>query len=109
MFNLNDFRFAKPYYRQGEFLELFSISLSTLMRFMEEWLDNGRNLEEMGHLNIKGFKETCWEPKAFLNWLVENKIEVPARFDYEVSEQNKLQNISLNIPNKLNQLKGARQ
>ena len=89
MFNLNDFRFAKPYYRQGEFLELFSISLSTLKRFMEEWLDNGRNLEEMGHLNIKGFKETCWEPKAFLNWLIENKLEVPLKYDYQLKKKYK--------------------
>jgi hypothetical protein len=39
-----------------------------------------------------------------------NKIEVPVRFDYEVTEQKKLKNNVLNIPNKLNQqLKGARQ
>ena len=107
MFNLNDFRFAKPYYRQGEFLELFSISLSTLKRFMEEWLDNGRNLEEMGHLNIKGFKETCWEPRAFLNWLIENKLEVPAKYDYQLNEQKKLNQNVINIPKKQQQLKGV--
>jgi hypothetical protein len=62
----------------------------------------------MGHLNIKGFKEICWIPITFINWLVENKIEVPVRFDYQVSEQRKLKTNILNIPKKLNQqLKGV--
>jgi hypothetical protein len=42
---------------------------------MEEWVNNGNNLQDMGHLNIKGFKETCWEPRTFLNWLIENKTD----------------------------------
>lgn len=90
MFNLTDYKFDKPYYRQGEFLELFSISLSTLKRFMEDWVNSGKNLNEMGHLNIQGFRETCWEPRAFLAWLIENKLEAPVKYDYQISEQKKL-------------------
>jgi hypothetical protein len=108
MINLTNFKFDKPYYRQSEFLLLFSISESCLKRYVKEWTDVGKNPEDMGHLNIKGFKEICWIPITFINWLVENKIEVPVRFDYQVSEQHKLKTNILNIPKKLNQqLKGV--
>jgi hypothetical protein len=107
MFNLTDYKFEKPYYRQGEFLELFSISLATLKRYMEEWVNNGNNLQLMGHLNIIGFRETCWEPKTFLNWLIENKLEAPVKYDFELSEQKKLAQNVINIPKKQQQLKGV--
>jgi len=107
MFNLTDYKFEKPYYRQGKFLELFSISLATLKRYMEEWVNNGNNLQDMGHLNIIGFRETCWEPKTFLNWLIENKLEVPVKYDYQLNEQKKLNQNVINIPKKQQQLKGV--
>ena len=107
MFNLTDYKFEKPYYRQGKFLELFSISLATLKRYMEEWVNNGNNLQDMGHLNIKGFKETCREPKTFLNWIIENKLEAPVKYDYELSEQKKLTQNVINIAKKQQQLKGV--
>jgi hypothetical protein len=59
-----NFNFAKPYYRRGEFLDLFSMSESTLKRYMAEQRLKGVSLSEMGYLNIEGFREDCWIPQA---------------------------------------------
>ena len=109
MISLTNYKFDKPYYRQSIFLDLFSMSESCLKRYIKDWTDQGRDAVEMGHLNIIGFKETCWCPKTFLGWLIENKIEVPVRYDYQLAEQEKLKTNIVNIPQKQQQQKGTKQ
>ena len=79
-----NFNFAKPYYRRGEFLDLFSMSESTLKRYIAEQRLKGVSLSEMGYLNIEGFREDCWIPQTFLNWLMENKVIPEAKYDYDL-------------------------
>jgi hypothetical protein len=97
MDNLTEYKFDKPYYRQSEFIQMMSISLSTLKRYMEDWVKKGHSTAEMGYLDIEGFKENCWEPRTFMTWLIKHKINVQVKYDYEVKEQKQLQNSIINL------------
>ncbi len=63
---------------------------------MAEQLTGGGSLTEMGHLKFEGFKEACWCPIKFTSWLIENKLETEAKYDYEFAEQ---QRVRMNVVN----------
>ena len=84
-----NYTFRKPFYRQSDFLELFSLSLSTLKRYIEEWRSKGGDPSDMGKLNIQGYKEVCWNPQLFLQWLIENKVELEVKYNHEALEVEK--------------------
>lgn len=109
MENLKNFKFDRPYYRQSKLLDIFSISETTLRRYIKEWIDLGKNAQDMGHLNIKGFSEICWCPVTFLHWLIANKINVAVTYDYQKVEQDKLKSNIVSIPKKKQQQLGAKQ
>ena len=89
MFNFN---YIKPYYSEDELLELFSLTKSSLQRMREECLKSGGDLFiDMGYFYIKGIKTAMYEPKKFSAWLFENRVIPENKYDYEFSEQNKLE------------------
>jgi len=90
--NTLNYKFNKPYLPQQELEVSFSVSNSTLKRFMAEWLEQGGDLSERGHMSIKGIKQTCWNPDLFLDWIIKHKCSKPAVYDYEKLEQNKILN-----------------
>jgi hypothetical protein len=91
------YSFAKPFYRQSDFLELFSLSLPTLKRYIAEQRGEGKNVSEMGRLVIEGYREICWDPQLFLQWLLENKVKSDVRYDYELAEKNKVKTALTNL------------
>ena len=93
MFN---FRYLKPYYTQSEVLELFSLSKSTLQRYREEVMKKGGDLwVDLGYFHIDGTKEAMYEPVRLSNWLLENKINIPKPYDYQVDEIKKVSSIEI--------------
>ena len=87
-----NFKFIKPYYPEVEILVQFSLSRSTLQRYREECLKNGGDLFlDMGYFNMDGVKSPMYEPNKLSHWLFENKVSVQNKYDYEFSEQNKLE------------------
>ena len=85
-----NYTFDKPWYRQSELLDKFSVSNACLKRYMSEQLKAGKTLAEMGYLKFQGFKEPCWNPQKFIAWLFEYKLEPEAQYDYELAEQKRL-------------------
>ena len=85
------FTYLKPYYRQSELLELFSMSESTLRRMMAQHNAEGKSTASMGCFEIKGFSEKLWEPNAFQSFL-ENKISVQPKYDYESKDHKEVVN-----------------
>ena len=97
MFN---FRYLKPYYTQSEILELFSLSKSTLQRYREEVMKKGGDLRvDLGYFHIDGTKEAMYEPVRLSNWLLENKINIPKPYDYQVDEIKKVKDGLVEFPN----------
>ena len=97
MFN---FRYLKPYYTQSEVLELFSLSKSTLQRYREEVMKKGGDLwVDLGYFHIDGTKEAMYEPVRLSNWLLENKINIPKPYDYQVDEIKKVKDGLVEFPN----------
>jgi len=94
---LFNYTFVKPIYRQSDFLELFSLSLPTLKRYIQEYRDNGGDVADMGRLEIQGYREICWNPQKFLLWLLENKVVIDVRYDYEALEQTKVKKTLSNL------------
>ncbi len=87
-----NFKFIKPYYPEVEILVLFNLSRSTLQRYREECLKNGGDLFlDMGYFNMDGVKSPMYEPNKLSHWLFENKVNVQNKYDYEFSEQHKLE------------------
>lgn len=78
-----EYKFNKPFFKHEEFLEIFSLSHGTLERYKSAWLSAGKDLCEMGHLIIKGYKGACWDPQIFLKWLIANKVEKPIKYTHE--------------------------
>ena len=53
---------------------MFQLSNSQLKKFIKEWTDPGRPVEDMGYLGkIEGVRETVWSPNKFYSWLMANK------------------------------------
>ena len=44
------FKFDKPFLDKQQLLEMFNLSNGTLERYKEQWLKDGKDLSEMGHL-----------------------------------------------------------
>ena len=83
---ISEFKFDKPYYPQSEIIALFSISESTLKRYIAEC----KSADELGLFRIDGVRQNMFEPRSFLNWLIENKINGPVQYDYQVKEVDSL-------------------
>ena len=64
---------------------------------MSEQLKDGKTRTEMGWLKFEGFKEACWDPLKFTAWLVENKLEEEAQYDYEFAKQKKIRMGVINL------------
>jgi hypothetical protein len=86
IFNITNFKFNKPYFQQSEILELFNISETTLKRYIAEC----KSAQELGMFKIDGVRQNMFEPKMFLNWLIENKINGPQQYDYQKAEVDNL-------------------
>ena len=86
-----NFTFDKPWYRQTELLDKLCMSATCLKRYMAEQVKGGGNLTQMGYLKFKGFKEICWDPIKFVAWLIEYKLELEPKYDYELAEQKRVQ------------------
>ena len=80
------YNFKKPYYPQTEIIELFNISESTLKRYIAE----SKSAEDLGMFKIEGVRQNMFEPKTFLNWLIENKIKASVQYDYQKAEVDNL-------------------
>lgn len=95
------YKFNKPFYSQSELLEIFgSLSLSTLKRYMSEWISAGNEVKEMGMFRLDGVRENQWEPTTFLKWLYENKINAAYKYDYQKVEQDNLKSDLNKLTNK---------
>ena len=64
---------------------------------MSEHTQKGGDLADMGHLDIDGFREACWEPVLFRNWILNNKLNKQPKYDYEFNEQKKLKTGVVNL------------
>jgi len=53
-------------------------------------MNEGRDLKELGHFTIEGKREACFFPQMLMDWIVNNKIQNMAKYDYEEAEQQKL-------------------
>jgi|TARA_R110000796_G_scaffold43326_3_gene106471 hypothetical protein len=84
--------FSKPWYSQSEVCEVFSISETWLKTQMTLTRDKGNDLKELGHFVIDGKREACFFPQILMDWIVTNKIQSVAKYTYEVSEKQTLQN-----------------
>lgn len=84
--NINNYRFNKPYFPQSEILELFNISETTLKRYIAEC----KSANDLGMFKIEGIRQNMFEPKTFLNWLIENKIKATVQYDYQIKEVDSL-------------------
>ena len=80
------YNFKKPYYPQSEIIELFNISESTLKRYIAE----SKSANDLGMFKIEGVRQNMFEPKTFLNWLIENKIKATVQYDYQKAEVDNL-------------------
>ena len=96
---LINFKFDKPWYRQSELLDKTGGSNSCLKRYMSEQLKGGGTLSEMGYLKFQGYKEACWAPIKYTNWLIEHKLEKEPEYDYDKLEQQKLRMGIVNLNN----------
>ena len=86
IFKITDYRFNKPYFPQSEILELFNISETTLKRYIAEC----KSANDLGMFKIEGIRQNMFEPKTFLNWLIENKIKATVQYDYQKAEVDNL-------------------
>lgn len=84
--NISNFKFNKPYFPQSEILELFNISETTLKRYIAEC----KSANDLGMFKIEGIRQNMFEPKTFLNWLIENKIKATVQYDYQKAEVDNL-------------------
>ena len=84
--NITNFKFNKPYFPQSEILELFNISETTLKRYIAEC----KSANDLGMFKIEGIRQNMFEPKTFLNWLIENKIKATVQYDYQKAEVDNL-------------------
>ena len=82
--------FNKPWFSQSETCDVFCISETWLKTQMRKLLDEGRDLNELGHFIIEGKREACFFPQMLLDWIVNNKIQNMTKYDYEEAEQQKL-------------------
>ena len=87
---LINYHFDKPWYKQSELIIKLGMSNICLKRYMSEQLKAGKELSAMGYLKFKGFKEPCWEPHKLIAWLIENKLEPEAKYDYELADQSRI-------------------
>ena len=86
IFKITDYRFNKPYFPQSEILEMFNISETTLKRYIAEC----KSANDLGMFKIEGIRQNMFEPKTFLNWLIENKIKATVQYDYQKAEVDNL-------------------
>jgi|TARA_R110002012_G_scaffold35481_1_gene101235 hypothetical protein len=101
METLLNYKFDKPFYSQSQLLSIFgSISESTLKKYMKDWVEEGKDLVDMGYFRIDGVRENQWEPQTFCRWLLANKIKVIHKYDYEQSQANKIESNLIDINNK---------
>ena len=92
-----EYNFNKPFYKNDEFLGVFSLSHGTLARYKSAWLAEGNSLSEMGHLPIQGYKGACWNPQIFLKWLLANKVEKPIKYIHEKVDYDEAQSAITNL------------
>ena len=94
------FNFNKPYYPEGELLELFSLSKSSLQRMREECLKSGGDLFiDMGYFHIKGISSAMYEPYKFSAWLFDNRVVPENKYDYEILETSKVKEGLIKLAN----------
>ena len=53
---------------------------------------------DLGYFHIDGTKE-AYEPVRLSNWLLENKINIPKPYDYQVDEIKKVKDGLVEFPN----------
>jgi len=82
------FQFTKLWYSTTDLLEIFPISRSRFYRFQDELTEQGRDLSEMGRVEIKGCENVFWDPLKFKNYLETEQINKPIKYDYEKQQQN---------------------
>jgi len=82
--------FNKPWFSQSETCKVFCISETWLKTQMKNLMNEGRDLKELGHFTIEGKREACFFPQMLMDWIVNNKIQNMAKYDYEEAEQQKL-------------------
>ena len=68
---------------------------------MSEVQEGKGNLADMGYLKFEGYKEACWNPVLLLQWLIENKLEIIPKYDYELAEQRRVRMGVVNLNNQL--------
>ena len=101
METLLNYKFDQPFYSQSQLLGIFgSISESSLKNWMKKWIEQGKDLADMGYFRIDDIRENQWEPAAFCRWLLANKIKVIHKYDYEQSHANKIESNLININKK---------
>ena len=103
---MQKFNFNKLWISTKELLKITSIAESTLYRFISEWTKAGNDPKDMGRVRISGMKSDRWDPRIFVGWLINHKLENPIKFDYELKEKETLKQILVfnNLPTNQEQL-----
>ena len=78
--------FNKPWFSQSETCDVFCISETWLKTQMRKLLDEGRDLNELGHFIIEGKRDICKCEKAQTEWSLGLRIQSLKK---ELSKLNK--------------------
>ncbi len=60
------------------------------MLWLKEWTDNGGQPGDIGFMPINGVRETTWDPKKFLLFVVNQKNKKPQKYFEKAQYKNGL-------------------
>jgi len=83
MFN---FTFKKIFNTAKELMKITNLPESTFYKFQNEWISKGGDPKEMGKVEVSG-GPILWNSPKYVEWLIEYKINKPARFNYEIKDK----------------------
>lgn len=98
-------KIKKTWIPQSELLSRYSISRTRLFMWQREWVDQGRDLREMGKLPRMA-RENLWDQKIFNKWVYRHRASLPIKYDYEKAEQDKIKK-AVAVINLNNQIEGV--
>ena len=98
------FQFTKPFYPTKELLEIFPISRSTFYLMQDKLTMKGRDLAEMGRMEIQKCENVFWCPVKFWDYLQKEEINRPIKYDYDKKQQDEVK-VAIGVFHQQHQLK----
>jgi|8_EtaG_2_1085327.scaffolds.fasta_scaffold64116_2 hypothetical protein len=82
-----NFSFDKAFYIEREVLKRLPIPRSTFYRWQSEWISKGKDPKQMGKILVKGTSTVFWNGPVLLNWLIDNKFNFDATYNYDKADK----------------------